>query len=120
MAERVVLVVDDDQDVRESTTELLVDMGFKAMSASSVTSALELLCTGMLPSVMLVDLEMPDMSGEELTRRCQADPDLAAIPVVFVSGNPEPAGLLERTGAAAFMCKPLQDELLQETLGRFV
>ncbi|SRR6266508_6338895 len=83
----VVLVVDDDHDLRESLRAILEDEGFATLGASNGREAMELLqCEGQpRPCVILLDLMMPVMTGLELSDRLHADRTLGSIPVVFMT-----------------------------------
>jgi CheY-like chemotaxis protein len=62
------------------------------------------------PDVILLDLGLPDISGDEVLRRLKRDPDTARIPVVVVSGEPDAADRIPRGGAAgavAVLQKPV-------------
>ncbi|MFT3764202.1 MAG: response regulator [Minicystis sp.] len=90
-----VLVVDDDEDIRQCLRELLADEGYTVETAVHGRQALDVLNRGERPCVMLLDLMMPVMDGVELLAHLRAHPDLAAIPVVVVSaasGAEPPAG----------------------------
>lgn len=114
-AAKVVLVVDDDREVREATTDLLTDMGYLTAAAGGGKAALALLERGLVPAIMLVDLEMPGMNGDELCVRVNGL-GFSAVPKIFISGSQQPSGLIERTGAAAFLRKPISDTQLQALL----
>jgi CheY-like chemotaxis protein len=61
------------------------------------------------PDLVLLDLDLPDMPGEEVLRRLRAEPCTAEVPVVILSADARP-GLVERLlreGARAFLTKPL-------------
>jgi CheY-like chemotaxis protein len=115
---KVILIVDDERDVRESTAELLLDMGYFTMTAASGMEALKLIGQGLLPAMMLIDLQMPGMAGDELCQRCNELPQLKKVPKVIVSGSRQPDGLLERTGAIAFLSKPIHDHHILQLLVR--
>ena len=80
-----VLVVEDDDDVREALLLLLENEGVHAVGATDGRDALERLEAGFRPSLILLDLMMPVMDGERFLRARKADPNLASIPVVVVS-----------------------------------
>jgi len=86
-ARRTVLVVDDDELVRESLSLALELEGYTAVQAAHGIDALLALRTGARPAVILLDLEMPVMPGWEFRERQLADPALADIPVVVVSSS---------------------------------
>jgi signal transduction histidine kinase/CheY-like chemotaxis protein len=72
------------------------------------------------PSLILLDLHLPDMDGEEVLHQLRRDPVTSEIPVVILSADATP-GRLERLvdqGAAAYLTKPLQLPLLLEILDR--
>jgi CheY-like chemotaxis protein len=89
-----VVVVDDDADVRATVRTLLEVRGYRVLTAGNGHEALELLSEHGAPGLILLDLRMPLMTGEQLLGLLQRDPVLREIPVVVVSGNDEqpPAG----------------------------
>jgi CheY-like chemotaxis protein len=93
-----VLVVEDHPDSRELLAEFLEALGYEVDVAGHGLEALERLRGAPLPSVMVLDLMMPVMSGWELMRYVREDPALRSLPVVVVSGagdaQPLPEGIL--------------------------
>jgi CheY-like chemotaxis protein len=81
-----VLVIDDDHDVRDSMADLLEHAGYHVGRAHSAEEALARLRAGYRPAVVLVNYEMPGMSGGDFIDECRADPALADIPVAVLSG----------------------------------
>jgi CheY-like chemotaxis protein len=112
---RRVVVVEDDEDIRELVVQLLQDLGFESVGYADGRAALEALRQkpAALPAVILLDLEMPGMSGWEFRREQLADPLLARVPVVVASGA-EPGAI----SADAFLAKPYETEALCETIAR--
>ncbi|MCQ8239720.1 response regulator [Rhizosaccharibacter radicis] len=87
----LVLVVDDDEDVRDVTVALLSDVGYRVREASSGARALEILDEGGPLDLLLTDFAMPAMNGTELARQARLRrPELA---VMFVSGYAELSAL---------------------------
>ena len=83
-----VLVVDDDQDIRESLADVLKDEGYQVVTAVDGRDALvKLRAPGRVPCVILLDLMMPVMSGLQFHAEKQRDPRLSSIPVVVVSAD---------------------------------
>jgi CheY-like chemotaxis protein len=97
-----VVVIDDDDDWRDLVVEFLSEHGFDASGFSSGIEALAALRGGGgTPAVILLDLEMPGMSGWEFRREQLGDPRLARIPVVIAS-SADPGSLV----ADARLAKP--------------
>jgi CheY-like chemotaxis protein len=92
-----VLIVEDHVDSRELLAEFLEALGYEVSMAGHGQEALELLRGGLRPSVVLLDLMMPVMSGWELMEHVRADEDLCTLRVVVVSGagaaQPLPRGI---------------------------
>jgi len=85
---RPVLIVDDDDDIREALTDTLEDNGFRVLTAVNGLEALRLLRTGpVAPAVILLDLMMPVMDGYGFLAEQQQDPQLAAIPVAVITAG---------------------------------
>ncbi|MDC0745067.1 response regulator [Polyangium sp. rjm3] len=83
--ERRVLVVDDDEDLRRTVTMVLAEEGYSVLEAANGAEALTRLHDGPLPDVILLDLMMPVMNGEQFRRAQRADPSLAEVPVVLMT-----------------------------------
>lgn len=85
-----VLIVDDEEDVRESVRDVVELTGCKAITAADGAEGLRLLRGG-LPCLVIVDLLMPGMSGSEMIEQMQHDPALAGVPIVVSTSAPERA-----------------------------
>lgn len=82
---RSVLVVDDDAGVRALERRTLERAGYQVSEASSAPDAFALLDAGLVVDLLIADLDMPDISGEEMVRRMhKTRPDLK---VLYVTGN---------------------------------
>jgi CheY-like chemotaxis protein len=88
-----ILVVDDDDDVRKMLCVILEAEGYPAAEAANGAEALRLMRAEGPPAMVLVDLMMPRMDGEELIRKMSQDPALAHTPVAVVSGHSTPSTL---------------------------
>jgi two-component system, chemotaxis family, chemotaxis protein CheY len=80
-----VLVVEDDDDIREIVAAALTNEGFQVYQAETGQRALDLLREIPHPSLILADLMMPVMNGWELIKALSQDDRLATLPVVVVS-----------------------------------
>ena len=82
-----VLIVDHDAMMRDALATLIEHRGYNAMAVASGREALNVLTGGLRPCAILLDLVMPEMDGFAFRRAQLADPRLAAIPVLVVSGG---------------------------------
>lgn len=91
-----ILIVEDERDLRESLQEYFEDQGFRVTGAANGAEALEILAGEELPCVVILDLVMPVVSGNEVYDRMQQDPRLAAVPVIVSTSDPSraPNGVL--------------------------
>jgi CheY-like chemotaxis protein len=106
---QLVLIVDDDQFVRESLSSLLTAEGYAILEAENGLNALQVLNSAPhFPSVILLDLSMPVMDGNRFLERRDEDPVLRQIPVIVVSGNAEKP----LDGVTAYLLKPVRLENL--------
>jgi CheY-like chemotaxis protein len=117
--QRRVLVVDDDPSIREALADLLGDEGYRVTTATNGAEALTLLRPPgeLRPCVILLDLMMPVMSGQEFYAEQQRDPELATIPIVVISAD----GNLALKAAALggqFLSKPVRLETVLGLLDR--
>ena len=83
--DQYILVVDDDESIRDALCEVLADLGHNAECVSNGKEALERLSRGTLPQLVLLDLMMPVMDGWAFRERQLADPRLAGLPVYVLT-----------------------------------
>src|SRR5689334_8429349 len=77
-----ILVVEDDQDIREALMSVLEDEGYTVLGAANGLDGLEVLARISRPCMILLDLMMPVMSGAEFLSQMRRDDILAPVPVV--------------------------------------
>jgi len=118
-SKRMVLVVEDDRDVREAITEILVDSDYEALPAANGVEALERLRAAQVrPCVILLDIMMPSMDGWQFRSEQQRDAALKDIPVVVLSAVAD-ASVAAKMEAAGYLRKPVALELLLGIVQRF-
>lgn len=101
-----VLLVDDDAPHRNALGMLLEGQGFEVTMAGDGAEAWEKLRAGLRPCVVVLDLIMSGVSGWGFRRLQMTDPQLADIPVVVVSGLPDPKAAASELGAVEVLPKP--------------
>jgi two-component system OmpR family response regulator len=99
--EDVLLVVEDQSEVRETLGTMLRKAGFDVVLASDGHEALTLLAEGLVPRAILLDLWMPVMDGWEFLDKARP-----AVPVIVVSGIGEPVYPLPRS-VVKVLTKPI-------------
>jgi len=102
-----VLVVEDDQDIRESLAELVEAHGLGVSEACDGVEALNLLRAGHRPTAVFLDKWMPRLDGVGVLAAMKKDPALATIPVVWMSADP---------GHPALVAEHLQKPFCMEAL----
>lgn len=80
------MVIDDDDVVRESLSDLLRVEGYEPVECRSGESAWTMLSAGLRPAAVIVDLALPGMSGREFLSRLRAKPWGLRLPVLMLSG----------------------------------
>jgi DNA-binding response OmpR family regulator len=108
-----VLVVDDEPDAREMLAAVLADAGFDVATAANGRAALDE-ARRRRPCIILLDLMMPIMDGEQFRGLQQHDPDLQHVPVVVLSARHDAAAVADRLGVRAFAPKPLDFDRVLE------
>jgi CheY-like chemotaxis protein len=112
-----VLVVEDDDSIRESMIEMLEMEGYSTYSAINGQEALKLL-NGNIPKpcLVLLDMMMPIMNGREFLDQMMKDSVLAPIPVLIVSAVADPAS---SKGSIGFLKKPIDIESVLTIVAKY-
>lgn len=97
-----ILLVDDDEDLRDAIESFLTDHGHAVRTARNGLDALAALAKGALPDLALIDVFMPEMDGLVLLATMRADARLADLPVIVMSavsttGVPEGTPFIAKT-----------------------
>ena len=102
-----VLIVDDEADLLMSLEYALSREGYRTTTAESGRSALAKVA-GSRPDLVILDLQLPDLSGIEVCRRMKADPETAGIPVLMLTAKGEEADRVQglEVGAEDYVVKP--------------
>lgn len=114
---RTVLVVDDDVFNLELVATILERGGYDVVGTASGGEALELAAT-LMPSLVLMDLQLPGMDGLEVTRRLLESPRTSRLKIVAYSAMamPDDIEAAMRAGCSAYITKPIGARQLIETV----
>lgn len=119
MDRRQILVVDDYAGARYLRSRILNDAGYEVVEAANGEEALRL-AGAVHPALILLDVNLPDISGTEVCARLKRDPATAAIPVIQITGawlseDARQRGLA--SGASAYLTEPVDEvTLLREVV----
>lgn len=111
-----ILVVDDSKINIRIVSNMVADLGHEVHVAHSGIEALKFLVQ-IKPSLILMDISMPNMSGFDCCRRIKKSASRANIPIIFMSGSNDPKDIqtAKGLGAKGYLIKPLnQAELKKE------
>ena len=112
-----VLIVEDDEDIRESLQDFLQDHGYQTLGAVNGRDALKRLAASDLrPCAIILDLMMPVMDGRAFREEQLRSPALAEIPVILTSAHSDVAGPWVDAGIAHRLPKPLNLSALLQIL----
>jgi CheY-like chemotaxis protein len=119
-----VLIVEDDAETREMLTTMLSLEGFHAVAAEDGLEALHLLRAVRhrapdVPCLILLDLKMPRLSGNEFRRAQLGDPIVASVPVAVISGAIDAHERARDLGAVAMLTKPIDFDVLLDVVRRY-
>lgn len=106
--ETTILIVDDDDCIRDSLAWLLEGEGFSTILAANGVEALAALARSPLPSLALIDLRMPVMNGIELIEALRADRRWSRLPIVVLSA----ASTIAPPAGVPILAKPISAERL--------
>ncbi|MEU4624282.1 response regulator [Actinoplanes sp. NPDC023801] len=123
MNQNLILIADDDSDVRDLLTVTLESAGYRALGAKDGKTAARIL-TVAKPVGMITDVRMPAMNGMELCQLARSTPAIRDMAILMVSGNSHAYDVNAGLGAGAdgYMSKPISPRdlvtRLQTLIGR--
>lgn len=108
---RRILIVEDDPDIREALAEAMRSAGADVVVAADGVDALDRLRAGPRPAVILLDLRMPRLGGQEFLRELRSDPRFDRLPVITMTAG---SGAAVGEDIVARLHKPIDvDDLRQ-------
>lgn len=113
---RTILVVEDDDDIRNVVVEILESEGYPTREASNGKEALEILSTIPKPCLVLLDMMMPIMNGRQFLDAVMANTYLAPIPILIVSAI---ADKTNTEGSVGFLKKPIDIDVVLKVVSQY-
>jgi CheY-like chemotaxis protein len=110
-----VLLVEDEPLTVEAPASILELEGYEIEAAYDGSTGLDMLRSAPPPRIVLLDLDLPMISGREFLRRQKGDPQIADIPVIVITGSSSPLA----PGASAVLSKPVDVPKLLELMADY-
>jgi CheY-like chemotaxis protein len=116
-----VLFVDDDRAARDGYATYLTGCGYDVLTAATGHEALTLVA-GWAADVIILDLDLPDIDGWEVSRRLKTAPRTAAVPIIALTGSGLPHERVSamRAGCERHLTKPCTPTDLVDAIQRCV
>jgi CheY-like chemotaxis protein len=118
-ARKVVLVIDDDRDIREAIRDLLTVEGYGSAEACDGATGLAFLRSQPAPGVILLDWNMAPMNGAQFMSEFSHDAALSTIPVILLSADARAEAKARAIGLSSLLTKPVNVELLLSIAARY-
>ncbi len=117
----LVLIVEDEEDLRSMLSQMLEFSGFRAATAADGQEGLNK-AQELTPNAIILDLMLPKLDGFQVCRLLKFDEKYREIPIIILTARsqPEDQRLAEASGADAYMTKPFETDVLLETLHRVI
>jgi two-component system, cell cycle sensor histidine kinase and response regulator CckA len=116
---RTILVVDDDESIREIERRYLEPVGYRVLEAANALEAIGLLESGAMVDLVISDLIMPEMGGEEMALRLRIN--RPALKVLFVTGRIDRVmDARPRVDIEAYLNKPFTGPSLTAAVARLL
>ncbi|WDF70789.1 response regulator [Sphingobacterium oryzagri] len=117
MKNKTILIFDDDVNILEVCTIILVDAGYEVKISETSHDIIEKV-TETRPDAILMDNWIPEIGGIEATRLLKQHDEYKKIPVVYISANNDIHLLADKAGADAYLPKPFDIVDLENTVAR--
>lgn len=122
MSERLIVIIDDDEMFLMLAGTILQSAGYEVHTLSDSVAAKRYILSGVKPAMIIVDVMMPELKGDEVARHLKENAETESIPVLFVSGMSmeELDELVRQTGANGYLTKPFSFDQLVESVRSIV
>ncbi len=123
-AELSMFIIEDDARFRETFIDVMALRGIEARGAGTGAEGLRVL-QGLKPSVIVLDVQLPDVHGFDLCRRLRRLPDFKDTPIIFLSASTQYNDASDRiegllAGASLFLPKPITMDRLWAEIDRLL
>ena len=119
MNNKRILVCDDDEGIADIVKIILENKGYNVFSLTQCDDIFQKI-EHIMPCLILLDLWMPILSGEEITKRLKQQEETKNIPVIIISANRDTQQIAEKVHANGFLCKPFDIEELESIVEKYI
>lgn len=116
---KTILICDDDEGILEVMKIVLEEKGYDVVSLSDPHQVLATI-KEVNPNLILLDLWMPLLNGDSITKTIKNNKDTKNIPVVIISANKDTAAIAKEIGANNFLSKPFNIDELENLVGTYL
>ncbi|WP_462264941.1 response regulator [Mucilaginibacter sp.] len=114
MSAKKILICDDDEGILDMLTLVLEDSGFEVIAESNSLNVYQQIETHQ-PDLLLIDLWMPVLSGDQVVKQLKQNPDTQFLPVLVISASTDGRKIAEEARADGFIAKPFDlDKLINQ------
>jgi len=115
---KMILVIDDDQDLLDLVALMLESVGYRVETAINGLAGLQAVQHAK-PDLILLDIKMPVISGQEFAREFYAHYD-SSTPIVVITASESAQQRAKEIGASGWIGKPFDLDVLINTVGRYI
>ena len=117
MTQKMVLIIEDEEDAAELFSEMMRVSGFRVLTTSKSKPAISMMNEDK-PDLVLLDIMMPEVSGLDILRQMRRDPNLSKIPVIVLTAKSMPADIKNgmEAGASTYLTKPVGFQELRDAV----
>ena len=119
MSAKSILICDDDEGIVDVASIILKDAGYHVIELTESREIFDLVKKNK-PDLILLDLWMPNLSGEEVTKQLKNNIDTNEIPIIILSSSRNTETIAKNIGADHFICKPFDIDELQTTVKQYI
>lgn len=116
---RKIMVCDDDEGILEMMEMLLGELGYEVVAEQNSTSALKTMIE-QRPDLLLLDIWMPVMSGDQVLKSIKLDQRLSAVPIIMYSASTEGKAIASAACADDYISKPFDMEELETKIAKLL
>jgi CheY-like chemotaxis protein len=115
---KLILIIDDDESIGEVMKTILQRPGWETVILTACQNASEV--AKIQPDLILMDLWMPKLGGDKLTRMVKKDTRTHHIPVIMVSAHNDASSVAKEVGADSFLAKPFDIDDLENLVTAYL